>query len=444
MQVRYVIEVIHRLAKSTIAIEFDAVPFRPDQVMLLGAGNDILPARLQWSAKTGIGECARQNHFTQRATRMGNTCKLCKSTDLSDFIRFSKYPKTISYLFTDPDAAKKDVCSIGFLKCNQCHHIQIDQDMPQSFYDDYIMTVSHSAKMKAFQEAQAAQFVERYNLKGKSALEVGCGDGNFLSILNRAGVNAIGNEPSRSFRELALVKGLRVDEHYMSDTYLNANCPFDAVVSREVMEHVPDPINFLKNIRRQIKPDGCVLIEIPNGEKMLSQLRYYDLFPDHLSYFTRESLTAAMLISGFRNVEIHYGMDDEFIYALAENRSVDGVSLNQSVRQINNDFNTICASHRRIAVWGSGGKGIAALGSLDDAGPVAYVVDSDPFKQGKYLPVSGLLVKTPEVFFADNTIDALVITSLAYTDEILAVLQARKFNKPTYVLGKTGVNRVAW
>jgi 2-polyprenyl-3-methyl-5-hydroxy-6-metoxy-1,4-benzoquinol methylase len=373
---------------------------------------------------------------------MENICKICTSTHLGDFIRFPKYPKTISCLFKDPMAARKDVCSIGFLKCNQCHHIQIDQDMPQSFYEDYIMTVSHSNKMNDFQKQQAAQFIARYNLVGKSVLEVGCGDGNFLALLCCSGLKAIGNEPSKSFRELALAKGLQVDEHYITDAYDNPNGPFDAAVSREVMEHVPNPIRFLTNIRRQLKADGVILIEIPNGEKMLSELRYYDLFPDHLSYFTRESLTAAMLISGFKNVEIFYGMDNEFLYAFAENRSVDNTELKEIVSQINNDFKDLTAQHKRIVIWGSGGKGIATLGSLDDASSLAYVVDSDPFKQGKYLPVSGLLVKAPEVFFADDSVDALIITNLAYTDEIVAILKSHHFQKPTYLLGKNGVNKL--
>jgi len=365
------------------------------------------------------------------------------STDLDDFIRFPKYPKTISHLFENPTAARKDLCSINFLKCNQCHHIQISQDMPQSFYDDYIMTASHSKKMIHFQEQQAAQFIAKYNLVGKSVLEVGCGDGHFLNILCCSGLKAIGNEPSKSFRELALAKGLQVDEHYINDAYDNPNGPFDAAVSREVMEHVPNPIRFLVNIRRQLKEDGVILIEIPNGEKMLSELRYYDLFPDHLSYFTRESLTAAMLISGFKNVDIFYGMDNEFLYAFAENRSVDSTALTQIVSQVNNDFKDLAAQYNRIVVWGSGGKGIATLASLDDTSSLAYVVDSDPFKQGKYLPVSGLLVKTPEVFFADHSVDALIITNLAYTDEIVAILDSHDFKKPIYVLGKTGVKKLA-
>jgi len=367
-------------------------------------------------------------------------CKICSRESLKLFIEFNRYPKTISNLFKEKDAAQKDFGKISFNQCEFCHHVQISEDMPQHFYEDYIMTVSHSSKMNNFQIEQAKFFVDKFKLKDKDVLEVGCGDGNFLSILKDLQVNAFGNEPSKPFRELALKKGLPVDSSFVNKSYRHQNAPFDAVVSREVMEHVPQPVEFLRDIRRVLKPDGYVLIEVPNFEKALDQLRYYDMFPDHLSYFTRQSLTAAMLISGYKDVEIFYGMDAEFIYATAKNHVIDNSELVQVKKNVQNDFELLFKEYRNIAVWGAGGKGIAALGSLDDTSRIKYVVDSDPFKQDKYLPASGIMVCAPSVLFSDNEIDLLVITNLAYTDEIISLLKANNFKSAVKILSKDGVS----
>lgn len=366
-------------------------------------------------------------------------CKICNRSNLIMFISFDKYPKTISNLFNDGESAKKDFEKISFVQCDFCHHIQISEDMPQHFYEEYIMTVSHSPKMNNFQKEQAVFFIDKFKLKNKNILEVGCGDGNFLSILKELGVHAYGNEPSRPFRELALKKGLNVDELFVDENYSHPAAPFDAVVSREVMEHVPQPIEFLRNIRRVVKSDGYVLIEVPNFEKAIDQLRYYDMFPDHLSYFTRESLTAALLISGFKNVEIFYGMDDEFIYATAQNHSVDNNGLIYAKNKIQTDFEDLFSKYKHIAVWGAGGKGIAALGSLRNCSNIKYVVDSDPFKQNKFLPSSGIKVINPTEFFSDSNIDLLVITNLAYTDEIINILKKNNFNSDVKILSKDGI-----
>lgn len=373
---------------------------------------------------------------------MNNQCKICGRNNLSIFIEFNKYPNSISYLFAEPERAKRDFTKLNFVKCDFCHHVQIEKDMPQEFYEDYIMTVSHSKKMSDFQLDQADFFVKKFNLKDKSVLEVGCGDGNFLFILKQLGCITFGNEPSKPFRELALKKGLEVDDQFVNETYQNHSAPFDSVVSREVMEHVPDPIDFLRNIRRVLKPEGCVLIEVPNFEKALRDLRYYDMFPDHLSYFTRESLTAAMLISGFKSIEIFYGMDEEFIYATANNHTVDSLELVTARQKINSDFEEILSNYKNVVVWGAGGKGIATLGSLADASKIKYVVDSDPFKQNKFLPSSGILVKSPLELFSDTDIDLIVITNLAYTDEILKILRTNNFSKKIMILSRNGISDV--
>ncbi|HNR19818.1 MAG TPA: methyltransferase domain-containing protein [Bacteroidia bacterium] len=373
---------------------------------------------------------------------MNSYCKICKRENLTTFIEFDKYPKTISNLFVDANKAKQDFAKISFVQCDYCHHVQIAEDMPQEFYEDYIMTVSHSKKMNNFQIEQAEFFIDKFNLANKNVLEVGCGDGNFLSVLKERKVNAFGNEPSTPFRELALKRGLEVDEYFVDEKYMHPNAPFDAVISREVMEHVPEPIEFLKNIRRVLKPEGVALIEVPNFEKALKDLRYYDMFPDHLSYFTRESLTAAMLISGFKNVEIFYGMDAEFIYAIAQNHSVENKKLINAKNKIQLDFEKIFLSYKNIVVWGAGGKGIAAMGSLKDASKIKYVVDSDPFKQDKHLPSSGILVKKPSVLFSDSEVDLLIITNLAYTDEILNILKENNFKSQVKILSPDGITEI--
>lgn len=370
---------------------------------------------------------------------MNKICKICNRDSFSEFIKFEKYPKTISFLFNDKSKSIADSSPILFIQCNYCQHIQIANDMPQSFYEEYVMTVSHSQKMVTFQNMQAKQFINKFNLKGKEIFEAGCGDGNFLNILRSEGCLVYGNEPSKSFRLLATEKQLIVDDQYINSDYHNSHAPFDAIVSREVLEHVPEPINFLHNLKNLLKENGVILIEVPNFEKSLKENRYYDMFPDHLSYFTSDTLTAAMLLSGFKNIEIYYGMDDEFIYAFAENKITNNEDLIKSFSIIHSDFMKLSELYKNIVVWGAGGKGISALGSLNIIKNIKYVVDSDILKQDKFLPSSGLSVKSPEFLFQDDVVDLLIITNLAYTDEILDILSNNNFSQKVMLLSKNGI-----
>jgi D-arabinose 1-dehydrogenase-like Zn-dependent alcohol dehydrogenase len=73
--------------------------------------------------------------------------------------------------------------------------------------------------------------------------------------------------------------------------------------------------------------------------------------------------------------------------------------------------------NERVAVWGAGGKGIAVLAVTQLTG-IAYVIDSDPNKQGRWTPVSDLPVVSPTALLAEP-VDALIVTAMAYKDEIV-------------------------
>ncbi|NWO96054.1 class I SAM-dependent methyltransferase, partial [Escherichia coli] len=141
--------------------------------------------------------------------------------------------------------------------------------LDDDYYDDYLMTTSHSNQMQSYQRDQAQDFVIRFDLKGKHVREMGCGDGNYLDHLREAGAVVSGIEPSKRFRALAVEKGYAVEAGYVTADRRLADGPFDGFVTRQVLEHVPDINDFLIGIRRNLKPGAYGLIEVPSLEKAL-------------------------------------------------------------------------------------------------------------------------------------------------------------------------------
>jgi hypothetical protein len=78
---------------------------------------------------------------------------------------------------------------------------------------------------------------------------------------------------------------------------------------------------------------------------------------------------------------------------------------------------------RRVAIWGAGAKGVLTL-SMVDTSSVAYLVDVDPVKHGRYTPVSRLQVSPPDRIESDP-VDTVIITALAYKDEIARDLRQK-------------------
>jgi len=84
---------------------------------------------------------------------------------------------------------------------------------------------------------------------------------------------------------------------------------YDVICMFHVLEHISDPIKFLNNVKKCLKPSGKLIIEVPNYFDYIKQLSsaYKDAvyFRAHLSYFTPDTLTAILEKTGFTNIKIN-------------------------------------------------------------------------------------------------------------------------------------------
>lgn len=358
----------------------------------------------------------------------GAACRLCRSTALALRLRLECAPRNVSYLLDPRDIARDEPIRLEVHGCEACGHVQLLVDPDGSYYEDYVMTVRHSPLMREFQRGQARAFVERFGLEGQRVIEVGCGDGHYLGVLHELGVDAVGLEPSAPFREMALSAGHAVLDGYVTRATPVPGGPYDAFATREVLEHIPDPNDFLQGIRRSLTDDGVGLVEVPSLEQALEHHRFYDFFRDHVNYFSAGTLARALETNGFLVLEVTRGMGGEFLQALVRvDAGHDFGALQRSVTQVADELRALlrsyAASGRRAAAWGSGAKGLASLAAAGAEG-LAYVIDSDPHKQGRLTPITHLPVVAPERL-REEPVDLVVLTALAYRDEIIAQLRER-------------------
>lgn len=354
-----------------------------------------------------------------------NECRICGSIKWSLCLDLPRSTRNISKLLKDTELDNDHPINLKVYKCETCSFVQLDQTLEDDFYDDYVMTVSHSELMNNFQLEQARYFVETFKLENARIIEIGCGDRNFLTHLKRFAPNSIGLEPSMTFRHLAIEKGHQVLSDYVSIHSDLTGSPYDGFVTREVLEHVVDPNEFLRSIRRSLADNAIGLVEVPCLEKALRQNRFYDFFADHLNYFSLSTLKFVLEKNGFKVLELMHGMNDEFNVAIVQKAaSNEFESMQQSV-------DSVCSSIKReiakvqgkTAVYGSGAKGLTILSNASiTINEIDYVMDSDPHKQGLFTPVSHLPVISPDILFNDSP-DLIIITAMAYKDEIVDKLR---------------------
>lgn len=355
-----------------------------------------------------------------------NYCRLCGQAGPHTGLTIANVPRNIQRLFKPQELSEDRPIDLPVLVCGRCGFVQLEPRLEDSYYDDYLMTTTHSRQMQDYQGRQATDFVQRHGLQGKLVKEMGCGDGSYLDHLSAAGALASGIEPSARFREIALRRGYVVDSGYVTADRVLEGGPYDAFVTRQVLEHVPDIHGFLTGIRLNLKPGAVGLVEVPSLEKALIDRRYYDFFPDHVNYFSLRTLRLALETNGFEVLETLHDMCDEYNVAIVRNLTAPDLSaIGETVLSLGDELRRFIAGHRRagrkVAVWGAGGKGLSVMAAAG-IGEVDLLVDGDPHKQGLFTPVSHLKVEAPGALRGAD-VSAVIITAMAYRNEIERTLR---------------------
>jgi 2-polyprenyl-3-methyl-5-hydroxy-6-metoxy-1,4-benzoquinol methylase len=138
-------------------------------------------------------------------------------------------------------------------------------------------------------------------------LDVGSGPGLFLDTGRKRGWDVLGIEPSVQAAAHSRSLGLEIVEEFLTAETAKGLGRFDAIHMSEVLEHIPNPIDFLGICSTLLNPGGVICIVVPNDYNPLQQvLREQDGYapwwlapPHHLNYFTPSSLGAFVTRAGY-------------------------------------------------------------------------------------------------------------------------------------------------
>jgi 2-polyprenyl-3-methyl-5-hydroxy-6-metoxy-1,4-benzoquinol methylase len=171
---------------------------------------------------------------------------------------------------------------------------EADTDFEESMYAE------RNERLIAFWEDR------RFVTGGSKLLDVGAGTGHLARSVRRRlpGIDIHCVEASKALRDRLDRQGFAVSKHLDS---ISSDRSFDAVLLIEVIEHVPDPVDFLDRLRRCLDPEGRIFLTTPCGElrNRSRATNAYDT-PEHVQFFTEKSLRLAVKKAGFRDITYEY------------------------------------------------------------------------------------------------------------------------------------------
>ncbi len=357
-------------------------------------------------------------------------CRVCGNIFTGEsLLKLPGMPRAVQNLPTNKDEAIASGVVLDVRQCSFCGLVQL-LNAPVPYHKDVIRPGGGSLSMRARQHDQFKMFIERFSLKNKNIVEVGSGRGEYLSILNELSVNAFGMENNPEFTRSANEKGLKTFQAYPTDLSGPPDgIMFDAFISINVLEHVPEPSAFLRSCAGLLTDSGVGMVSVPDLEFELSDNYLFSFMSDHLLYFSSDTLRTALNINGFDVIDLFKNRELNVVTGYVRKRKQCDftVAMEKSHtcnKDINDYLNSILSNGGRVAVWGASHLAFSIISSSKVAGMIAYIVDSSPIKQERFSPASGLEIFAPQHFRKDP-VNAVLIMCPEYSTEITAVIEGQ-------------------
>jgi SAM-dependent methyltransferase len=372
------------------------------------------------------------------------------------------------------------------LACEFIYNYAFDPQI-QEFSARYEETQGFSPTFQAFHERLAEDLIERWNLRGKRILEIGCGKGEFLALLCRMGDNeGLGFDPAFVPERNPAAGDERV--RYERTLYPPpAGLPPgweapDFVCCKMTLEHVRDVRHFVRTIRHGVRsaPRAVVFFQVPDARRIVEEAAFWDVYYEHCSYFTASCLTGLFEGAGFHVLDTWTDYGGQYLMLAAVHANRDGaahpavaaappdITPGRPARAVRPVPTLGTAGERaliahgarmfearvaeqvegwraRIAearsegrqtiLWGGGSKAVAFCSAMGASHQPDLVVDMNPHKQGTFLPGTGLEVVSPQRLRGRP--DSLVIVmNPLYLEEVRASLSSMEIDWPAVALGK--------
>jgi len=192
-----------------------------------------------------------------------------------------------------------------FLQCSACDLIFTDP-MPAvngRWYQEQVMYKVRDQLMNGGLQWNHQQFLQDRPGHGGRLLDVGCGTGEFLAAAHSTGYQITGFDfdpgaiqtAQKRFQMENLFTG---DLFEFRDKYRKE--PFQVVTAFEVLEHSPQPGDFLAALRDLTSPGGFLAISVPNRDRWPAFRYDWDYPPNHLTRWSRSALAGLLGKNGFR------------------------------------------------------------------------------------------------------------------------------------------------
>jgi SAM-dependent methyltransferase len=364
---------------------------------------------------------------------MSGACRSCGTALTHVFADLGCSPLSNSFLSAEDLERMEPFYPLKAYVCASCFLVQLQAyETPERIFEEYAYFSSYSASWLEHCRRYAQTAIARFGLARHSlVIEVASNDGYLLQFFRQAGIPVLGIEPARNVARVAEERGIPTCVEFLGKqtavSLSQRGHRADLVVANNVLAHVPDLNDFIAGLATLLKPSGVLTLEFPHLQQLIAQSQFDTIYHEHFSYFSLLSASAALRRHGLEVFDVdelathggslrvyagHAGaarqwqtpeparvLNAEKAAGLGSLAGYTGFDSRMQAAKYDLLSFLIRARQnaRTIAGYGAPAKGNTLLnycGIRTDF--LAYTVDRNPYKQGRYLPGSRVPIFGPE------------------------------------------------
>lgn len=368
-------------------------------------------------------------------------CGICGGS-VKELLTFPEFP--FAGRFTKKIREQpKYIADLSLGMCNKCNHVQLITIIEPDFL--YAKGYTYRTSKNFLTDSNQKVFLEFikqiWTEESPSVLDIGCNDLSLLNVMSdyvcyRIGVDPMQNDFINNDKKIE-VHGKFIEEINWNDFQVKPNL----IISRHNIEHIFDTSTFFNILWNKVEKSTLLVFEFPDAEAMVNNLRYDQIFHQHIHYFTRDSFTQLINLHGFEVVASKYNgkmWGGSWIIAFRKgNETTPRTILSDKLimgnyeqfKSKNASIDDYLVKYSDVYGYGAGQMTpVFAYHLPSKLNSIESIIDDDPEKDGKYFDyIKPKIINSSQIDLVSETV---FITSVDATATIVKNITARKIILP--------------
>ena len=376
-------------------------------------------------------------------------CLACGSINLKLALDLGNQPLANNL---KPTPVEQDRYPLAVNLCNDCYHLQLTHTVdPKIIYSNYLYVSGTSKTLKDYSDWFAGYVVETMDRQTGNVLDIGCNDGTQLDYFKSRSINTFGIDPAENIHPVSSAKHDVICDFFGPQIVGKIHYNFDAITAQNVFAHSPDPLDFLKTVKKLMSEHTLVFIQTSQADMVLNN-EFDTIYHEHVNFFNINSMNELAKRAGLNLIDvvktpIH---GNSYIFVLSwnsrpytvqnlismENKLTNSQTYDNWKTTVENNTQELKSTIReyasqgcKIVGYGAAAKGNTLLNYIQES--LDFIIDDSPLKQNLYSPGHNTPIKSIEALDSLTESDKVLFIPLAWNffTEISKRIKVARDNK---------------